>query len=512
MEMEAEANKKTDKDNLVLGQSTADQTSPSEPFLEKKLVYMLDNNGSSNYQLNEIEFVTDTWSSAGSFLNHREGFVLIPFVIHVNSNKDLSTFKLNMKSDNLHFINSCRIDYNGSSVVQGNPEISPYLDFLKKSTCSFDDTQLFAHTGFRTNDPNWEFDPHYGLYNTFTDFIPNNFYLNNDNKKELYGDTYGAASGINYVDKNDPNNHYYYYNCYIRLKDFPFMNSMSLTRGAKLKMLFTLNQIDMTFTNTSGTVTQQTNKKGSYCPFLFNKDKLGSILTADGDHIRINCAAAQIDDNHRHAIHQARLYSPAYTLTPTVKKSLELSPQRKLVFTDVYINHIRRIPTKGTFNYLVSNSVSRLKRLIIFPVISTNTTTNDGNGQMVMDSLNSPFCEATPAPCNIENFNVSISGMNVYSTSKKFKFENYLDELDCSYGVEGGLENGVSTGVFGLHEYENNHNYIVVDLSRKLPFDEKEAVSVEISGDNKGKRHLDLICYLEYEKDITLDIFSGVKL
>jgi hypothetical protein len=510
--MEMEANKKTDKDNLVLGQSTADQTSPSEPFLEKKLVYMLDNNGSSNYQLNEIEFETDTWSSAGSFLNHREGFVLIPFVFHVESNKNLSTIDLNIKSDNLHFINSCRIDYNNSSVVQGNPEISPYLDFLKKTSCSFGDIQLFSHTGFRANDPNWEFDPHYGICSQSLDQLPSYFYSNNDYKKELYGDTYGAASGINFVDKTDPKNHYYYYNCYIRLKDFPFMNSMSLTRGAKLKILFTLNQMKMSFINNSGTINQQTNKKGSYCPFLLDKDVLDNLLTADTDYLNVNCSVAMIDDNHRHAIHQPRLYSPAYTLTPTVKKSLELNPQRKLVFTDVYINHIRRIPTKNTFNYLVNNSITRVKRLIIFPVISSNTSDDNGNGKMVMSSLDSPFCEATPAPCNIENFNVSISGMNVYSTTKKFKFENYLDELDCSYGVEGGLENGVSTGVFGLHEYENNHNYFVVDLSRKLPFDEKEAVSVEISGDNKGKRHLDLICYLEYEKDITLDIFSGLKL
>lgn len=505
---------KTDRDNLVLKQSTTSQESPSEPFLEKKLVYKEDNNNSSNYSTNQIEIDMNSWSTSGAFFNHSEGFMIIPIVFHLNSNKDLTSsgLDLKIKSDNLHFINSVAVDYNNSPLVQANVEISPYLDFLKKTTCSYDEESLLRHTGFRRNEEDWDFDPHYGVYNKHLEFLGvDDFYSNSDTKQVLYGSDYDKLKCINYVEKTT-NDHYYYYNCFIRMKDLPFMNSMTLTRGATLKLTLTLNQLDMVFKNEAGTITQNTIKKGHGTPFLIDNTKLETLLSDPNDNLTIKCGVAQIGD-HKHALSHVRLYSPAYTLTPLIKSQIQSSPQRKLVFNDVYINHIRRIP-KGNFNYSVNNNITRVKRLIIFPLISSNTseTTPNGNGLMGFDSLSSPFYDSAPAPVNIENFNVSVSGLNVYTTNKKFKFENYLDELDCKFGVEAGLENGMTSGVFGLKEYQNNHNYIVVDLSRKLPFDENINVSIDISGENKGTRDLDFICYLEIEKDITLDVFTGQHL
>ena len=99
-----------------------------------------------------------------------------------------------------------------------------------------------------------------------------------------------------------------------------------------------------------------------------------------------------------------------------------------------------------------------------------------------------------------------------FFTSRKFKWEQYLDEIHCSYGSEGGLEDGQTTGMFGLDSYENNNGYIVVDLSRKLPEDVNVPVSVEISGVNAGEKEMEFLCYLEIEKDIKIDATTGMKL
>ena len=80
------------------------------------------------------------------------------------------------------------------------------------------------------------------------------------------------------------------------------------------------------------------------------------------------------------------------------------------------------------------------------------------------------------------------------------------------YGAEGGLEDGQSTGMFGLDSFESNNGYLVVDLSRKVPEDEKVPVSVEISGVNVGEKELEFLCYLEIEKDIKIDATTGMKL
>lgn len=498
-----------DKDNLVLSQSSENQDSPDEVFLQKQLLYQLDSNGSSDYSRNEVEFVTSSWSNSGKFLNLREGFAVIPLVFEVESNNAIGNLELKLKSDNLNIINSFMCDYNNENVVQANPEISPYLQFVKNTTSSFDDTKLMAHTGLRdTTQYKWEYSDGNGVYMESDEFdkIPSPFYVENSQKELLLG-TITEKSGINYAKKTDTYIHYYYYNCFIRLKDLPFMDKMVMSRGSNIRMLFTLNQLELTISNDSGTVKQSINKKGSSCPFLLKLDDVMGLVGTDGDHLTVKCNVAKTTTSQTHALGQARLYAPAYTLSPEVKKSFEVSPQRHLVYNDIHMNHIRKVPP-GSFNYLVTNAISRLKRLIIVPY-------HTENGTLGWDSLSSPFTEdglCHPAPCTIQDFNVSVSGVNIYSTSRKFKFEQYLDELDCSFGSEGGLIDGQTTGLFGLQDYESNQGYIVVDMSRKSEPDETVPVSIEISGSLGGSKHMDFLCYLELEKDITIDCITGMKL
>lgn len=506
-----------DKDNLVLAQSSENQDSPDEVFLQKQLLYQLDTNGSSDYSRNEVEFNTTSWSNSGKFLNLREGFALIPLVFSVKSNNhDIpDDFELKLKSDNLNIINSFMCDYNNENVVQANPEIAPYLQFLKNTTSSFDDTKLMAHTGLRdTTQYKWEYSSGNGTYFEDTEFdkIPTPFYRNDNQKELLLGDV-NEKTGINYCYINpsttpgDKKERFYYYNCFIRLKDLPFMDSMVLSRGSNIRMLFTLNQLEMVIAN-DGSITQSINKKGSSTPFLLKLDDVMTMIPNIGDNLTVSCNVAKTTNSKNHAFSQARLYAPAYTLSPEVKKSFEVSPQRHLIYNDVHMNHIRRVPAGQSFNYLVSNAISRLKRLIIVPYLSEN-------GTIGWDSVSSPFTEdglCHPAPCTIQDFNVSVSGVNMYSTNKKFKFESYLDELNCQFGVEGGIEDGVRTGLFGLQDYESNQGYIVVDLSRKSEPDETVPVSIEISGVNKGAKDLEFLCYMEIEKDIKIDCITGMKL
>jgi len=501
-----------DKDNLVLSQSTENQDSPDEVFLQKQFLYQLDTNGSSDYSRNEIEYVTSSWSNSGKFINLREGVAVIPLVFSVKTNNhDIpADFDLKLKSDNLNIINSFMCDYNNENVVQANPEISPYLQFLKNTSSSVDDTKLMAHTGLRdTTKYDWDYDDVLGSYLKTVEFdkIPNPFYKENTQKELLLG-TVDEKTGINYVNKDAAREHFYYYNCFIRLKDLPFMDSMVLSRGSNLRMLFTLNQLYMKIENNAGSITQTMNKKGSSCPFLLSTvDIMTKLIINSGDNVEITCAVAKTDNSKTHALGQSRLYAPAYTLSPEVKKSFEVSPQRHLVYNDVHMNHIRKV-SKGSFNYLVTNAITRLKRLIIVPYLSEN-------GSIGWESSSSPFTEdgsSHPAPCSIQDFNVSVSGVNVYSSSRKFKFEQYLDELDGSYGAEGGLIDGQRTGLFGLQDYESNQGYIVVDLSRKNEPDETVPVSIEISGVNSGTKDLELLCYMEIEKDVKMDCVTGMKL
>ena len=509
-----------DKDNLVLEQSKQSQDSPDEVFYEKQYLYQIDTNGSRDYSRNEVEFQTTSWSNSGKFLDLKEGVVVIPLVFQVESDKAIDgDFELKLKSDNLNIINSVMFEYNNESVVQSNPEITSYLQFLKNTSSSFDDTKLMDFTGIRdTTAYDWKWDNALGVHFSTEEFnkIKSPFKKNEVNNKHLVeGDT-SNSSGVNYVDEDnktsaagDGKYHiYYYYNCYIRLKDFPFMNSMPLSRGANIRMLFTLNQLEMTLKRGAGAaVSQSMTKRGNACPFLLDHTKVLASIPAADDTITISCNVSQ-NGAGKHSLNYCRLYAPAYTLSPFVKKELEASPQRHLIYNDVLINHIRDISPGGAFNKLITNSITRLKRLIIVPYLNKS-------GSMGWSSVESPYCEdglCHPSAINITDFNVSVSGVNVYSTSRKFKFETYLDEMNCAFGVEAGLQNGVSTGLFGMFGYENNQGYIVVDLSRKSEADETQPVSLEISGVNNSPQQLHFLCYMEIEKDFKIDCMTGAKL
>lgn len=511
-----------DKDNLVWANSKKLQDSPDEVFYEKKYLYQIDTNGSSNYTRNEVEFQTTSWSNSGKFIDLKEGVVVIPLLFKVESNVNLNSIsdasgnpspfdlKLKLKSDNLNIINSAMIEYNNEQIVQSNPEITSYLQFLKNTTSSFDDTKLMDFTGIRdTTAYDWYWDGEDGVHFPTEEFDKINFpfYENGSKNKDVIFGTTSHSSGVNFVNRSSSAVHYYYYNCFIRLKDLPFFSSMPLSRGANLRMLFTLNQMEMTLTRKSSGIIKSITKKGNSCPFLLDPQKINDLLFNNDDYVKVTCSVGQLDDNHKHAINQCRLYAPAYTLSPFVKKELELSPQRHLVYNDVHMNHIRKVET-GSFNILLTNSITRLKRLIIVPYLNQS-------GSLGWSSVESPYCEdglCHPSAVNITDFNVSVSGVNVYSTSRKFKFETYLDEMNCAFGSESGLENGQSTGLFGMFGYENNQGYIVVDLSRKSPDDETQTVSLEISGTNNTLKSLDFLCYMEIEKDFKIDCMTGEKL
>lgn len=513
-----------DKDNLVLEQSFNSQTSPEEVFLQKHFLYQLDNNGSSNYNRNEVEFLTTSWSNNGKFMDLREGFIMIPMVMELTSGVDISTVNMKLKNDNLNFINSAMIDYNNENVLQSNPEITPYLIFNKKMKSRFDDEKLQDHTGFRSDvNYDWKYNDHDGVYIPTDEFkkIKDPFYVNEATRDKVFNPT--QKSGINYLEKVDANTKYYYYNCFIRLKDLPFTDSLTLSRGSNIRILLTLNQFEMTLTKTvvaagppaanppiaaQNFISVTSTFNGSSCPVLLDRDVINGLLATDGSHLTVKCKVAEIN-GHKHSLSQCRLYSPAYTLSHETKQKLESSPQRHLVYNDVYVNHLRSVG-KESFNFLLTNSITRLKRLIIVPYLKSTA-----NGSIGWSSVHSPFTEdgvSHPAPNFIQDFNVSISGVNVYSTSRKYKWEQYLDELHCSYGAEGGLEDGQTTGMFGLDSYENNNGYIVVDLSRKVPEDVNVPVSVEISGVNSGEKEMEFLCYLEIEKDIKIDATTGMKL
>ena len=98
----------------------------------------------------------------------------------------------------------------------------------------------------------------------------------------------------------------------------------------------------------------------------------------------------------------------------------------------------------------------------------------------------------------------------MYSQGIQYKYESFLEELGGGkFGVDAGLTVGASSSLISLKDYESNFGYLVVDLSRRHGFDDNTPLSLEIKGNVASPLALDLLIFVEFERDFEVDLTTG---
>lgn len=479
------------------------------PFLKKEMLYQIDNNGSTNYSRNQLQFETTAWSNSGKWADFKNGFISIPLVMTSTRNADNHFASadaqqlLQMKGSNLSIIDSIQIEMNNNTVIQQTRNIAPLFNFKKHTTLGLNDVELHGHTmGYQKHSvEDWSYVAEEGLHNNTS--MDHKFYhkVKGDGDVQNFADL--KASGANCQEASDaatPLVHTFYYDCIIRLKDLPFFEKMPMVRGALMKITLTLNQGDVDIKVVASKKTKVTpSLSGSFMPVI---RKAGGEVADYEEKLSVKVVT---NGASSHTKSQCRLYAPAYTFAPEMESQYLSLGSKKVLFTDVYHQRIRNV--SGGFSTLLTNSLSRMKRLIICPVLSSS-----GNGTLAVEPQASPFCPdgvATCSPYHLSNFNVALSGSNIYQNSITYKYEQFLNEMAGSQGVNAGLEDGVSSGLISLKDFESNYGYIVVSLDRRHKFDDNTPLSVQVTGTVASAKPLDLLCYIEYEKDVEISVETG---
>jgi len=432
---------------------------------------------------------------------------------------------LRFKSSNIVMLDSVTIDYNNTNVIQQRVNINGYLIFKQHTTTSYNDMLINTHTGYRKDDSStWSYDDELGITNNPPVGIAtfNNQFLKSDTQKnKVAGDiNILRNTGSNYYQKVAGNLiHVFYYDCIIRLKDLPFFEKLPMVRGANIKIALTLNQCDFSFKNvftaqngniaaTNVKTLENSSFKGLTNPLLRMNGDL------DGQNYTETISLKAVENNgYKHVKTQCRLYVPVYTMEPEFEKQYLSVVQRTIVYEDVYIQHYKNVKKGENFQLLLTNSISRVHKLVIIPMISKNSeaVATDGNGSLLYSAQESPFTTepSTCSPCHISDFNVVVAGSNVYNQLIQYKYENYLNEMNGTFGVNANTETGACSSLISLEDYQNNYGYIVVDLSRRKNYDDKTATSVEIRGTISSAKNLDLLCYIVYSRDLKIDVVTG---
>jgi len=500
------------QDNVMFDQALSDYTSEfaEKPFLHKEFQYVIDNNGSDDYSRNQLIFETISISNNGKFADYKNGFISIPMVAVMSRDGDHQTADegvvgLKFKNSNLVHIDSMAVEYGNDPVIQQRQNFSAYCIFKQHTELSLNDVEINGPTiGYRKDSNEWDFNDVTGVENNTTDLVsPFTYY--SPQQQKLMSNANVRRSGVNYYEKVG-DEHVYYYDCIIRLKDLLFFDKMpSLLRGANIKLTLILNQSETVVKVAAGVKTHVTNTlRGSINPILRTNE---DIIAGKTFNETMSCKVVK-NGAHSHVKNQCRLYVPTYILSPTFEEQYLNLGQKKIIYEDIFTNNVI-VKANDNFQILLTNSLSRMKRLVIVPMIDKSANGSTLNAPQESIYASEP---CTTSPTFIRDFNVALSGTNLYSNNIQYKYESFLNELNGNFGVNSNLETGVCSSLISMDDYNNNYGYIVVDLSRRYNFDEKTPLSVEIKGFNEGAKQLQFMCFITYTKEMTVNLNTGARI
>lgn len=220
-------------------------------------------------------------------------------------------------------------------------------------------------------------------------------------------------------------------------------------------------------------------------------------------------------------ITSCRLYCPVYTLSPlSEQRLLSLSPTKKVVYEDIFYYQFPNQAGGQNFNLLVSNGIPNIRKVLVQALInkvSNGSAYNAGGGTgLTTSTLLSPFCSTggTPDPISINNFQIQISGKNLFINQLQYDWEEFVEQLVSSNQLNGSLTTSMASGQIGKQDYQSLYRYYYGNASRSIPSEDGVAKAVQILGqiNTPSNINCDIVCFISFERDFTIDLRSGARI
>lgn len=484
------------------------------------------------------------------------------------------SFALGLKSGFHNIFHSYSIEYNNRSVVSLTPFSNIYTTFRLLTKLSQDDVEKYGSLiGFFKDTPTsvrYEgvgASPfgHGSINNrnitqaaaTVADWasVVNGGYNEGFFKRQLtttatnpavaptsgfFSTASASAIGYNYFLKgtvaNNVDSKWWFVLATIRLKDLTdFFAKLPLVKGAFIKFQLNTNTAvhQIRVSVAGGVCTDisclQNNIVGGSTPLLLaNGNQAGNgfnpivqecINAGAGDYdfeIALSIARDTTYNVQHPTLQALRCYVPLYTFNPTVESQyLSLNKSKKIVYTDIYQYQVDVSTSggQGQFNQLLTNGITAIKSVIIVPFIGSSSNATGVGGLAPIAPFGSPFATepSTTSPyIALSNFNLAVSGVNIYTLNELYDFSNFKDELSQANSVMGGIVDGLSSGLIGFNDFQTAYRYMYIDCSRRLPAEDFVAKSVQISGTVYANQpNISLYCFVEQIKEITVDLETG---
>jgi hypothetical protein len=305
-----------------------------------------------------------------------------------------------------------------------------------------------------------------------------------------------------------------------------FFMMCPLLKGAFLKLTLNLNNTSVEIPVGVGSaygLTSVSNAVGGVCPFMVASasadNGAAGVITAPTT-IRVNvsvgstCLDTVLTSVSGNSVGQGQyrnlyLYVPAYTFNPVFEQAYLSSPVKQIKYTDIYQYQITNIASQGQINSLLTNGIAGMKSVLLVPFITAASL------GLPCPEYQSPYdpagCGQTAPLVALTNFNVVVSGQNMLYNTQRYSFEEFSQQLYGQNAVNGGMTDGLTSGLIDFYAFKQTNCFYYVDVSRMLPVEESVPKSVQIIGQNVSARPIDLWCFIEYGVDVSIDILTGAR-
>lgn len=533
-------------------------------FVRKEVLNILDNQN-GNYRGNQSVIDSSQLANSNRYMNYREAYLAIPLTMCMSSTASMAPataatsvdYALGLKNWFGSIVHSLTVEIGGSTIVQQTPLIGLWNTFKLMTSLSLNDV--------KTQGASIGFYPDHSLSVSFADASNNDGFgiCNNQNfmgftvvngalnsydvgnegllRRQQYinydpdgltvptGAAYSSLFSANacnsvyksYIsDKNNTNRAITYsIMATVYLKHLhSFFQNVPLLKGVFMKLTLNLNQSSFTTTASANNLglPSVVSPLGGVSPLM-----LASARASNGSATLLAAqtltASIQVGTDILNSTNAAlcakgvftnsiSLYVPSYTFNPVFEQAYISQPVKRIVYTDIYQYQISNIASGQTFNQLITNGIAGLKSVLVLPYYTT--AANSG-----INPLLSPYAPDGAGPtsplCLLNNYQVVVSGQNMLYNNQKYSFSAFLDNLIGANSINGGLTDGVTSGLISQLDFETEYCYHYVNCGRMLPIEESVPKSVSIQGQNQSAKAIDLIVFCEYGVEIRIDCISG---
>jgi len=230
--------------------------------------------------------------------------------------------------------------------------------------------------------------------------------------------------------------------------------------------------------------------------------------------------------NYIAPITSVRLYCPAYTFAPLAEaRYLSLAPTKKIIYNDIFQYTIpaASVALGSTFSVLVTNGIPNLRSIVAMGFLPNATATTAGNGvttgagvyqSQSVGTLQSPFTSSggSPDPIIIQNFQIQVSGKNLFINQLYYDFEQFTEQLVSSNQLNGSLTTSLGSGQISQTDFQRLYRYYYGNVSRHLPSEDGVSKSIQLLGQIVGGVAPTMLVFCEFEKEIVVDVRSGMRI